>query len=131
MINMLVIAIGGALGAIARYSLVGWISEWLGKSYPYGTWLVNILGSFLIGVAYIFVIEKFHATPEIRSLAMVGFLGAFTTFSTFSLETVSLLQNGRVITAVLYVSSSVTLCVMATAAGMMLAKPLVNQFFCS
>ncbi|PIE43360.1 MAG: fluoride efflux transporter CrcB [Gammaproteobacteria bacterium] len=126
MMNLLVIAIGGALGAVARYSLVGLMTEWLGKSYPYGTSLVNILGSLLIGILSVFVIEKFHATPEIRFLAMVGFLGAFTTFSTFSLETVSLLQSGRVIAAMVYVLSSVTLCILATAAGMILAKSLLN-----
>lgn len=124
--TLLTVALGGALGALGRYGAVGLINEVLGKHFPYATLAVNVLGSFLIGVAYVFVIEKFHTLPEFRALVMVGFLGAFTTFSTFSLETVGLLEEGRVMAAGAYILSSVILCVMATFTGIMIAKPMIS-----
>ncbi len=120
--TLIAIALGGAAGALGRYAVVGWVNALFNQAFPYGTLVVNVVGSFLIGVVYVFVIEKLHAVPEVKALVMVGFLGAFTTFSTFSLETVSLLESGRVFSAALYVISSVVLCVLSTFLGMQLGK---------
>jgi len=119
---VLAIAVGGALGALSRYWVVGLASSLFERSFPYATLVVNVLGSFLIGVGYILIVERLHIAPAWHAVLMVGFIGAFTTFSTFSLETVSLIQDGRLVTALLYILSSVVVCLLATAAGILLAR---------
>lgn len=113
--QLIFIAIGGALGAVCRYLTVAWLGSLLGNDFPYGTMAVNILGSLLIGVAFVLIVEKIHLFGAYKPIVMVGFLGAFTTFSTFSLESYSLIQGGKVALAMIYISSSVILCVLATA----------------
>lgn len=119
------IGIGGALGAISRYIVATAIFRWMDKPFPYGTLSVNLLGSFAIGIAYVWLVEHQWGGDHHRQLAMVGFLGAFTTFSTFSLESVALLQQERWLAFAGYVGFSVTGCLVATAAGMWLSKSLV------
>ena len=118
------IAIGGALGALSRYWVVGIISTIFERDFPYGTLVVNVLGSFLIGVTYILVVDKLEIAPEWHAILMVGFIGAFTTFSTFSLETLMMLQDGRFIAAASYILSSVLVCLLAVASGIWLTKQL-------
>jgi len=118
---LLYIALGGATGAVSRYLLANWVhTMWEGR-LPLGTLLVNVAGSFAIGVIYVLV-EKQIAHPDWRSILMVGFLGAFTTFSTFSLETISMLEAGHYAHAVLYMLASVLLCVVMAGVAIQLTK---------
>lgn len=125
MLNIAMVGLGGALGAMARFSLAAVIVKWLGKGYPYGTLSVNLIGSFAIGIAYILLVENNFAGDAHRHLIMVGFLGAFTTFSTFSLEALTLLQQGRTTAFLTYIALSLIGCMLATALGMILTKQLV------
>ncbi|MCF7982747.1 MAG: fluoride efflux transporter CrcB [Pseudomonadales bacterium] len=124
MTKILAIAVGGALGALSRYWVVGVISSLFERSFPFGTLVVNILGSLLIGILYVLIIEKLDVAAEWHAILMVGFIGAFTTFSTFSLETLMLLQEGRVTAALTYIFSSVGVCLLAVALGMWSTKQL-------
>lgn len=124
MTKIMAIAVGGALGALSRYWVVGVITSLFERSFPFGTLVVNILGSLLIGVLYILIIEKLDVAAEWHAILMVGFIGAFTTFSTFSLETLMLFQEGRFVAALTYIFSSVVVCLLAVAAGMWSAKQL-------
>jgi CrcB protein len=122
----LLIAVGGALGSLARY----WISEALalalGPAFPWGTLLVNVTGSFVIGLAAGGTIGDMRliASPFVRHFVMVGLCGGYTTFSAFSLQTVSMLQAGDVGRASLNVFASVATCLVATWAGYALAAAL-------
>lgn len=120
--QVVAIAVGGALGALSRYWVVGLVSRLFERNFPYGTLAVNIVGSFLIGIGYILIVDRLHIASEWHAVLMVGFIGAFTTFSTFSLETVSMLQEGRLTAALIYIFSSVLVCLLATVAGMLLTK---------
>ena len=122
MLQVIAIACGGALGALSRYFVIGLVTEWLGKDFPFGTLFVNVLGSFLIGILYVVVVLKMHVSPELKSILVVGFLGAFTTFSTFSLEAFNFISQGLLLSAVTYILSSVILCILAVWAGVSLAK---------
>ncbi|MCB1661791.1 MAG: fluoride efflux transporter CrcB [Pseudomonadales bacterium] len=124
MTKILAIAVGGALGALSRYWVVGVITSLFERSFPFGTLVVNILGSLLIGILYVLIIEKLDVAAEWHAILMVGFIGAFTTFSTFSLETLILLQEGRVTAALTYIFSSVCVCLLAVALGMWGTKQL-------
>ena len=116
------IAIGGAFGAISRY----WVSESMekvnGTGFPLGTFTVNLLGSFLIGVLFVIFAEKLELAQEWRPLFAVGFLGAMTTFSAFSLDTLLLFQQGHYNTALFYIFSSVIACLFAAYAGIQLTR---------
>lgn len=122
MFQMLVIALGGALGAVSRYAVIGLTTEWFGKSFPYGTLLVNVLGSFVMGILYVLFVQKMQLSPEYKAMLTVGFLGAFTTFSTFSLEAFSYINQGLIVSAMTYILSSVILCIIAVWAGVSVAK---------
>ncbi|MBC54008.1 MAG: fluoride efflux transporter CrcB [Gammaproteobacteria bacterium] len=124
MTTWLAIAAGGAAGALARAGLMNLVASMLGSRLPWGTLLVNISGSLLIGLLYVLVSEKLLLSGEARALLVVGFLGAFTTFSTFSLDTVLLIQQGWLLQALAYMLTSVTICVLATWLGMALARLL-------
>lgn len=122
MLQVIAIACGGAFGALSRYFIIGIVTDWLGKDFPFGTLFVNVLGSFLIGILYVVVVLKMHVSPELKSILVVGFLGAFTTFSTFSLEAFNFINQGLLLSAVTYILSSVILCILAVWAGVSLAK---------
>jgi len=124
MINLLAIAIGGATGSLCRYGMSNTIYFLLGRGFPYGTLAVNILGSIIMGIAYVLMIEKVEVTPEWRMGIIVGLLGAFTTFSTFSIETLDLLKAGENLKASLNVFLSVTLCISGCWIGMVLARQI-------
>ena len=121
------IALGGALGAVSRYWTGYAVTTWLGSNYPYGTLLVNITGSLLMGVLYVLMIEKTHLSSLWRSVSIVGFLGAFTTFSTFSLQAFALFEESRFIAALGYVLISVTVCILAAAGGVVATRSLLPQ----
>ena len=107
------VALGGAGGAVARYLLASAVHNWTNHPIPFGTLVVNVLGSFLIGVLYVLIVEKMVVHEDWRSVLMIGFLGAFTTFSTFSLESLALFENGQIASALFYILASVTLCILA------------------
>ncbi len=129
MSELLAIAVGGALGAIARYLLGESINAQLGNAFPYGIFAVNALGSFAIGVLFVLLVENQSEAGNglLRSLLMVGFLGAFTTFSTFSLQTLALIETGRWLTAALYSFGSLATCLGAVALGVWVSRLLTSE----
>lgn len=120
----LAIALGGALGSVLRFAAVSYLTPLPGFRFPIGTFAVNILGSFLIGVAYVLLIEKASVPVEWRLFFITGILGGFTTFSAFSLELLKLFQEGYVLTAVAYASSSVVLGLLMALVGIALTQKI-------
>jgi CrcB protein len=116
------VAVGGALGAVSRYSFGLVALALIGNRFPWATLGVNVVGSFLIGLAAVLIGDRILDGELWRPLIIVGFLGAFTTFSAFSLDTLLLLQQGNYNSALAYMLGSVALCLGATVAGMQLAK---------
>ena len=126
MSQWLAIAAGGALGAMGRFWVSGWVYESFGKGFPWGTLAVNVIGSFVMGFLFVLLVEKTAADPVWRSFIMVGMLGAFTTFSTFSLETLQILETGALLRAGLNMLISVATCVLAAWVGAMMSRNLIN-----
>ena len=125
MLNQLImIAAGGAAGSLMRFVLSTGVHRVTGRDFPYGTLSVNVIGSLLMGLLYILLIERASVSVEWRALLLVGFLGAFTTFSTFSIETLNLLENGELIKAGANVLLSVILCILAAWSGVILGRHL-------
>ena len=120
--HYLVIALGGALGAVSRALLSAQLTKLLGVAFPFATLAINLLGSFAMGVCAVIILDYFKMTGYWRELVMVGFLGAFTTFSTFSIEGLNLLHSGQLGAAALYFITSVIGCVFACFLGWHLAK---------
>lgn len=116
------IAIGGAIGSVLRYLIQMQCINWFGTKFPYGTMAVNTLGSLLIGFLSIALLGRFFVSVEIRFAILVGLLGGFTTFSTFSLETLSLIQQGSFFSAAGNIIGNVVLCVAACFLGVTLAR---------
>lgn len=120
------IMLGGALGSAARFAVSAWLAARVGESFPWGTLTVNIVGSFVIGffMALTGPEGALMVSPAARAFVAIGVLGGFTTFSSFSLQTVLLLQDGQWLWAAGNVFLSVCLCLAATAAGMAVANVL-------
>ncbi|QIB52367.1 MULTISPECIES: fluoride efflux transporter CrcB [Pseudomonas] len=117
-----VIALGGSLGALARFGLTQWIAANWSRSFPLATFAVNLIGCLIIGILYGLWLHRPEFSPLLRQGLFIGFLGAFTTFSTFSLDTLRLLENGESLTALLYILLSVCICLIATWAGLSLTR---------
>lgn len=116
-----VIGLGGALGAVARYGLSTWIEFTVrNQALPWGIMACNVLGSFLVGLLAGLWMHRFDAGPLCRAFWIIGLLGGFTTFSSFSLDTVSLLLAGDVVRAVTHVLLTVMICIAATLIGFVL-----------
>jgi len=122
--QLLAIAGGGAVGAILRFGASTQVYRLFGRNFPYGTLAVNILGSFLMGLLFILIVERGLLSAEWRSAIIVGFLGAFTTFSTFSIETLNLLESGELSRALLNIMLSVALCLVATWLGLIMGRQI-------
>ena len=122
--HLVLIAAGGATGALMRYWMSSGIHAVLGRGFPYGTLSVNILGSFLMGLLYIHIFERLELSEEWRGLLSIGLLGAFTTFSTFSIETMNLLEAGKISQAGLNIFLNVALCLTACWLGLVLGRQL-------
>lgn len=124
MLQLLAIAGGGALGAVFRFGMSNGIYRLLGRDFPYGTLAVNVIGSLLMGVLFTLLVERMDVSAEWRAGILVGLLGAFTTFSTFSFETLALFDAGAPIKALLNIIASVVFCLAATWFGMILGRQL-------
>ncbi|MHA1567360.1 MAG: fluoride efflux transporter CrcB [Alphaproteobacteria bacterium] len=122
---ILAIAAGGAIGAVARHYVAFQVSMLLGRDFPWGTLAVNILGSFILGTLIELMALVWSPSQEIRALLTVGMLGAFTTFSTFSLDTVLLIERGDTATAMGYIATSLLLSVGALFLGLRLARLVI------
>ena len=119
---ILLVAIGGAVGSVARYLMAAGVQSSTGWAFPIGTVLVNILGCFLIGMLYVWLVVRPDPRNDLRALLMVGVMGGFTTFSSFSLETITLAMNGNAGGAILNVVISMVACLVATTIGISLAR---------
>jgi fluoride exporter len=122
--QLLAIAGGGALGAVLRFGMSSTIYRILGREFPYGTLAVNVLGSLLMGFLFVVLVERLAMSAEWRAALLIGLLGAFTTFSTFSFETLALIENGELLKAVANIVLSVLLCLAATWLGLSLGRQL-------
>jgi CrcB protein len=112
------VACGGAIGSVLRYLLMGRIAQMVGSAFPFGTLFVNISGSFLMGVVIGVLAKTSFASQELRAFLAVGILGGYTTFSTFSLDIMTLWQHGQVKQAVAYIISSVAFSIVGIVAGL-------------
>lgn len=122
--QVLAIAAGGAVGAVLRYWVSSATHSVTGHGFPYGTLLVNVAGSLAMGFLYIWLMDRVLAGGTLRAFLLVGLLGAFTTFSTFSIETLNLVESGQLVRAASNALLSVTLCLAAAALGVGLARQL-------
>lgn len=118
---MLMVAMGGAVGSAMRYLTSKVMQDWLPNSFPYGTFVVNLLGCLVIGILYGLVDQNILGNNHLKLLLITGFCGGFTTFSTFSHESLSLVQQGHLSYAVLYVGGSVCLGMIMVLIGIKLA----------
>jgi len=122
---ILQVALGGAIGATLRYASNGLALRLLGSGFPYGTMLVNVLGSFIMGFAAFYMLERMDGSyARLAPFILTGILGGFTTFSAFSLDAVFLIERSRYGAAALYMGGSVVLALLALIAGMALARSL-------
>jgi CrcB protein len=124
MTQALLVAGGGAVGSLLRYYVGIWWLRAAGPNFPWGTLTVNVVGGFLIGLLAELIARKLGGSTELRLLLITGFLGGFTTFSAFSLDTILLLERGSIATAILYVVISVAFSLAAVFAGLLLVRAL-------
>jgi len=122
--QLLAIAVGGALGALLRFGVSEGVHSAFGRSFPYGTLTVNVIGSLLIGLLYVMFNERFELTGPWRALMLVGVLGAFTTFSTFSMETLELIEKGDFAASILNVVLNISLSVFAAWIGVIVGRSI-------
>jgi CrcB protein len=122
MINYIIVFAGGGTGAAARFALGTWIGQRWGRSFPLGTFVINVSGSFIIGLMMTLMAERFIENPQWRLLLVVGFLGGYTTFSSFEYETGKLVTDGEYLYAIMNAVLSVVLGFAALKTGDVLAK---------
>ena len=120
--NYLCIAAGGATGALFRYVTANWVHALLGRDFPWGTLVVNVSGSLAMGFLYVLLFERTAADALWRAGLLIGFLGAFTTFSTFSIETLTLIEAGGHLRAATNILLSVALCLTGCWLGMIIGR---------
>lgn len=121
---LIFIAMGGAIGAVLRYGASLGVYSFMGRGFPYGTLFVNVTGSLLMGLLGVLMLERFNIGPEWRAAVLVGVLGSFTTFSTFSIETLNLLEQGDVMRAVTNIALSVLVCLVAVWFGVLIGRQI-------
>jgi CrcB protein len=126
--KILMVALGGALGASLRYAVVAWAGRTLGHGFPWGTTIVNVAGSFVMGLAAVAMMERFPGSwGRYGPFLMTGVLGGFTTFSAFSLDALFLIERGRSLAAAGYIGGSVALSIGGLWAGLALARGVWGQ----
>jgi len=125
--QILAVALGGSFGAVFRFLVSTGIYQWLGRGFPYGTLVVNIIGSFLLGLlTEALIVQKVTFAHDYRAAILVGFIGAFTTFSTFSLETLYLIEQGNLTKATGNIFVSVVACILAVWLGLLCSRALFS-----
>ncbi len=124
MSQVIAIAVGGALGSVLRYGLSTWVHSLAGRGFPYGTLAVNVLGCLAMGVLFALLVERMGASAVWRAGLLIGVLGGFTTFSTFSIETFNLIEQGAMAKAAGNMAASLVLCIGATWLGVILARQI-------
>ena len=124
MLKYVMVGIGGCLGSILRFWLGNYVGSKMGTRFPYGTFVINITGSFLIGLVFAFLTERSEWSPYWRYLIPIGFIGGYTTFSSFEFETLRTIQEGQVGIGLLYVTSSVVLGLAAVWGGLIAGRAL-------
>ncbi|HEU4792231.1 MAG TPA: fluoride efflux transporter CrcB [Nitrolancea sp.] len=122
--NILLVAVGGAIGATARYLLGGWIQGWVGSSFPWGTLVINVSGSLIIGLV-LGLVDRGALSSQTRLLLAVGVLGGYTTFSTFSYEGLQMLQSGSYGSLLVYQATHLGLGLLAASLGLIMARAIV------
>ena len=120
--NIILVAIGGAIGALLRYAVMRFFVYFNIITFPYGTLVVNVVGSFIIGFLAFWLVNRYLHNEAIRVFLIIGVLGAFTTFSSFSLDTLHLFLEQRYVAVISYVLATVILCIIATFLGMLTVK---------
>jgi fluoride exporter len=120
--NIVLVFLGGGIGAASRYWMQGAVYRIVGSSFPFGTLAVNLVGSFLIGFLMLVFEERFLVQPSLRIFLTIGILGGFTTFSSFSFETFALLREGSIVAGLLNAFASVAACLGATWLGTIVGK---------
>jgi len=120
--QLVAIAVGGAVGSVARFLLSGVTHAWLGRGFPYGTLAVNVIGSLMMGAMFVLLVERVADSGVWRAGLLIGLLGGFTTFSSFSIETLNLIEQGEMTKAATNVVASIGLCLGATWLGMLIGR---------
>jgi CrcB protein len=124
MARFLLVCAGGAVGTGARYLLGGWAQRALGTAFPYGTLLINALGSFFIVIIMYLGADRGLISPEVRIMLTTGVMGGFTTYSTFNYETIRLFQDGALGLGALNLFATVLVCLLAGGAGVLVCRAL-------
>jgi CrcB protein len=122
-VTYLLISIGAVLGANLRYLVGGWVADRLGPTFPFGTLVINVTGSLIIGFVLTLAAERL-VPPWVRTAVAIGFLGSYTTFSTFSFETMALIEDGALFRATMYVGATLGAALVGVSLGMVLARAL-------
>ncbi len=120
--TILLVGVGGFFGAIARYLVDGWVSGLTRGTFPWGTLVINVTGSFALGFLFAATIERATLPAEIRAPVMIGFIGAYTTFSTLALESWRLIENGSYVLGLANLVGSMVLGIIAVVAGLLLGR---------
>lgn len=120
--TVLLVGIGGFFGAIARYLVDGWVADRAGATFPWGTLVVNLSGAFVLGALFALTVERGLLPAGIRAPVLVGFIGAYTTFSTLALESWRLIEDGSYVLGAANLVGSVILGVVAVVAGLLLGR---------
>lgn len=122
--TLVLLAAGGALGAVARYLVQGWVQDLAGGRFPWGTLVVNVSGSFLLGIVFALAMDRAVLSPEVRVPLMVGFIGSYTTFSTLMLESWVLVEEGDLVRMMADLAGSVLIGMVAVVAGLAVGRLL-------
>lgn len=122
MIKTLIIFAGGGVGSVLRYFMSGWMYALFGSDFPYGTFAVNVIGSFVIALFLTAAEDRFLVSPEVRTFVAIGVLGGFTTFSTFTYETLGLFRDGSVLLGATNIFGSITVALFAAWLGILVGK---------